>query len=471
MGLFSLNWFKTKQVDELSLLKIEEQRIKNELLRKELTPTSTTAGTINVNYVDDSVKYKPYKFVKLVNSVLTIVLEDGSILSKPNATELDFLTARGASSEHELINIISDKTSSDVKTKEEKSASKTHAIIKGFQILSKLDDFEVKEGSIYLKGINRTLPPLLVEKFGQIAYQYLNGNPELAKWGKDLQQDEEYISLKRFFMWCCLNPRAEVADKLYDFLDRNEMKITKQGFFIALRNVVTTDSSDPELVDAITNAYNKIKAVWKKKPSEFWLIENEGEYFIEKNQQGHHSGDIIGNLQDLYLDLPNMKGNRYTDNWTHTFDIRIGQVVSMPMKDCNWSTQDCAASGLHFAGHTAPYVLCGDTTVFTLHNPMKVVGIGEEKGRCYEYLPFMTTSVKEADEIMNDEAFDFLQLDEQYALNELATLKIRVAEGFTAETTKYQFNLPAISTMEINSIIDSLDAMKNEISNRISILD
>ena len=81
-------------------------------------------------------------------------------------------------------------------------------------------------------------------------------------------------------------------------------------------------------------------------PSEFWLIENEGEYFIEKNQQWHHSGDIIGNLQDLYLDLPNMKGNRYTDNWTHTFDIRIGQVVSMPMKDCNWSTQDCAASGL-----------------------------------------------------------------------------------------------------------------------------
>jgi 2-keto-3-deoxy-L-rhamnonate aldolase RhmA len=102
---------------------------------------------------------------------------------------------------------------------------------------------------------------------------------------------------------------------------------------------------------------------------------------------------------------------------------------------------------------------------------MKVVGIGKEKGRCYEYLPFMTTNVKEADEIMNDQAFDFLQLDEQYALNELATLKIRVAEGFTAETTKYQFNLPAISTMEINSIIDSLDAMKNEISNRISILD
>lgn len=374
MSLFSLNWFKTnKQLNELELLKIEEQRIKNDLLRKELNPVSTSAGTININYIEDA--YKPTKFVKLVNSVLTVVLNDGSILSKPNATQNDFISVQNASSEYNVISIITNCEVSSDRTKEEKTSQKIQAINKGFQILSKLDDFEVKEDSVYLKGINRSLPPLLVEKFGEIAYQYLNGNPELSKWGQDLYKNEEYIGLKRFFMWCCLNPRAEVADKLYDFLDRNKMKITKQGFFIALRNVVTTDHSDPELIDAITNAYNKIKAVWKKKPSEFWLIENEGEYFIEKNQQGNHSGIIIGNLQDLYLDLPNMRGNRYTDNWTHTFDIRIGQVVSMPMQDCNWSTQDCAASGLHFAGHTAPYVLCGDTTVFTLHNPIDFCGL------------------------------------------------------------------------------------------------
>ena len=55
-------------------------------------------------------------------------------------------------------------------------------------------------------------------------------------------------------------------------------------------------------------------------------------------------------------------------------------------------------------------MLCGDTTVFTLHNPMKVVGIGQEKGRCWEYLPFMTSSVSEAEEIMMSEDFDFLEL-------------------------------------------------------------
>jgi hypothetical protein len=143
----------------------------------------------------------------------------------------------------------------------------------------------------------------------------------------------------------------------------------------------------------------------------------------------------------------------------------------MPIDECNWSTQDCATAGLHFAGHTAPYVLCGDTTVFTLHNPMKVVGIGEEKGRCYEYLPFMTTNIQEADEIMNSRDFDFLQLDEQYAINELQSLEEKVKAGFAAEAKKYDFNLPHISASEIKNIVASLEDMRGEIANRVNHID
>jgi hypothetical protein len=139
----------------------------------------------------------------------------------------------------------------------------------------------------------------------------------------------------------------------------------------------------------------------------------------------------------------------------------------MPSEDCNWSTQDCATAGLHFAGHTAPYVLCGDTTVFTLHNPMKVVGIGTEKGRCYEYLPFMTTTVNEADEIMKSGEFDFLQLDEQYAINELDYLEQRAKDGFVQEFSKHTFDisLPALST--IKNIVASLEKMKHELKSRV----
>jgi hypothetical protein len=321
-------------------------------------------------------------------------------------------------------------------------------------------------------------------------------------------------------MWCCLNPRAEVANELYRFLTDNSFKITKQGFFVALRNVVTLHGS-PELVYFVSNAYNKVKAVWKKNPDDYTIFLEEGEYkLVHKDNltkiEAHTTttcpdclgdggwededawedgewvecercngtgevaeytyneewpidhGQKIGTLTEIYLDLPNREENRFTDNWTKTFDIRVGQVVSMPKEDCNWSTQDCATAGLHFAGYTAPYVLCGDTTVMTLHNPMKVVGIGTEKGRCWEYLPFMLTTVQEADQIMNDRSFDFLQLDEQYAIRELESLAEKAKEGFATEAKKHEFNMPSISAAEINAIVLNLSEMKAKITNRVN---
>lgn len=79
----------------------------------------------------------------------------------------------------------------------------------------------------------------------------------------------------------------------------------------------------------------------------------------------------------------------------------------------------------------------------------------------------MTTSVEEADEIMGSEYYDFLQMDEQYAIDELNKLENEVKNGFVAETTKYEFNLPKISTREIKDIIGSLSDMKNEIRGRV----
>jgi hypothetical protein len=107
----------------------------------------------------------------------------------------------------------------------------------------------------------------------------------------------------------------------------------------------------------------------------------------------------------------------------------------------------------------------------TLHNPMKVVGIGTEKGRCWEYLPFMLTTVEEADQIMNDRSFDFLQLDEQYAVRELESLTEKAKLGFISEASKHEFNLPTLSSEELRNIVSSLEEMNKEISNRIVTID
>ena len=345
---------------------------------------------------EENTQEKPYLNVKRVNDVLTIVLNDGTVVSKPNSSDEDFIRAKNANTKAEILNIVMSTEARLDKEKAEYELARIKALKKGMQVLEGLSDFEVKEGSVYLRGTNRSMPQLLVEKFIEIVDQqkYYTGFGDLEA---ALRENAEYQAHKRFFMWCCLNPRAEVAHELYRFLTENSFRITKQGFFVALRNVVTLHGSN-ELVQFVSNAYNKVKAVWKKSPSDYTVFLQNGDYKLVHNEDLHESkivecddcggdgeywddeeneyvtcgscegegqyemavsvnhGELIGGLTDLYLDLPNRHENRFTDDWTKTFDIRIGKVVNMPKEDCNWSTQDCATAGLHFAGHTAPYV-------------------------------------------------------------------------------------------------------------------
>jgi hypothetical protein len=463
MSIFSLSWFKRQS--ELENLVIEEQRLKNEILKKELG-------------VD--LDKKPYLNVKLVNDSLTVVLNDGSVLSKPNATKDDYYAAVSARTEGSLYSICADSTVMEEKRKQEAEIARIKAVQQGIKRLEGLADFEIEGNSVKLAGTGRTMPQLLVERFIQIVDSY-----DLDPYN-DVTDDEEYQALKRFFMWCCLNPRAEVANDLYDFLNKNSFRITKQGFFVALRNVVTLHGG-VELVQFVSNAYNKVKAVWKKSPDKYTvflengvyklvhvddLYETIGDYdedgdFYEDDVTIDH-GEKIGNLTELYLDLPNRHENRFTDAHTRTFDIRVGQVVNMPPQECNWSTADCAHAGLHFTADEINYVGCGDQSVLILINPMKVVGIGEAKGRCYEYLPIMTVSREESTEILHDLDFDTLELDEAFAIHELENLAEKVKGGFVIEATKHQFNIPAMTHVQIENIVASLEEMKNTLSKRVS---
>jgi len=499
--MLSLKWFKS--AIERTIEKVVENKIDqafNELDREEGHIPSSTTSSYTTAMVD-----KPYLNIKMVNDTLTIVMNDGSIVTKAPATSEDFNLARACTSEACLLDLVSSDEIKQQRRKAEAEYEKAKAIQRGAQYLATLEEFEMKDGSLYLKGINRTLPPLLVEEFLDVVGRY-NGT-----------DNDEFKALQRFFMWCCLNPRAEVADKLFNFLKKNAFSITKQGFFVALRNVVTLHGST-ELVHFVSNAYNKVKAVWKKNPTDYFVFLQNGDYKLvhkdamfrdelttcsycdgtgtvpssEDDEEGFDDdytccecdgegqyvdttrvdhGEEIGNLTELYLDLPNRSENRFTDAHTRTFDIRIGRAVNMDPNACRWNTDDCGAEGLHFTSDEIHYVGCGDTSVLVLINPMKVVGIGESKGRCWEYLPIMTVPREEATEILHDLDFDTLQLDDSYAVRELDGLADKAKEGFTAERKKYDFNIPAISAVEVYTIVKSLDEIKQEISKRIVEID
>ena len=515
--MLSLKWFKS--AIERTIEKVVENKIEqafNELDKEEEVKYPYFNPKINWNSngttlvaSSSSTSYtKPYLNIKMVNDTLTIVMNDGNIITKSPATSEHFNAARDCKTESCLFDLVSTQEIKDERRKAEAAYEKAKAIQRGAEYLATLEEFEMKNGSLYLKGINRSLPPLLVEEFLEVVGKHGNTN------------SDEFNALHRFFMWCCLNPRAEVANDLFNFLKKNSFSITKQGFFVALRNVVTLHGST-ELVQFISNAYNKVKAVWKKKPDEYFVFLDKGEYkmvhedaiykeetctcsycdgsgtipcddydedYAEDGEDScdccecdgcgefteavcQQNGENLGNLTELYLDLPNRAENRFTDAHTKTFDIRIGRPVSMPMEECNWSRADCAHAGLHFTSDEIHYVGCGDTSVLILINPMKVVGIGDSKGRCYEYLPIMTVPSDEATEILHDLDFDTLELDESYAVRELDNLVEKAKEGFTAEAKKYDFNLPALSAVEVYTIVKSLDEIKKEISKRIVTID
>ena len=354
----SLDWFK--QTAESAITKVVAEKLES-LMQEEQLDTMCAPK-------------KNYLRVQIANDTLTVVLMDGSVLSKPGATEDDYYAVIEAKDAYEIHAIVGSK---DVVADVEKvraEAARIKALQKGIESLASLPDFIVDGNSVYLTGTSRSMPQLLVEKFIEIVdrvkdYRGFGFTPDL------LNEHDDYLAHKNFFMWCCLNPRAEVANELYRFLTDNSFKITKQGFFVALRNVVTLHGS-PELVYFVSNAYNKVKAVWKKNPDDYTIFLEEGEYkLVHKDNltkiEAHTTttcpdclgdggwededswedgewvecercngtgevaeytyneewpidhGQKIGTLTEIYLDLPNREENRFTDNWTKTFDIRV----------------------------------------------------------------------------------------------------------------------------------------------------
>lgn len=443
----SLQWFKD-QITEVT------KNVAEKIVTKKLE------NLVEQLENEEVVEKKPYLNNLRTKENFIVVLKNGSILTKFGATDELVNKVKSAKSEAEVIELMSSEEVKKEKEEIKKQEEEIKLIQSNFDILVETGDFEVRDNSVYMVGINRSMPKLLVNRFTEVV------NDSKAHY-EILQEDERYVALKRFWYWTCLNSRAEVADKLYDFLERNSFKINKYGFFAALRNVVTINTEkDKELVDFVSNAYNKIKSIWKKNPGNFEVFDDNG-YVLAQGDKRHDYNKHVGNLRDLYLDLPNLAENRYTDDWTKTFDIRIGKAVNMKPEDCCWSTQDCAASGLHFTSDQINYVGCGDTSVLVLINPMTVVGIGEAKGRCYEYFPVMTVPREEATQILHDTDFDTIDLGEEYAAQQIEGLEERIKENIAAEAKKHEFNLPTISTKEITNIVKSLSEIKEELNNRV----
>lgn len=461
-NLFSLDWFKSERQIELETLKVKEQELKNKKLEKEVQNIGyTPEGHINVAFTE-----KLYTSLKLTNDVLTIVLSDGSVLSKSRATVADFNAIKQATNENDILFIMSSSEGINARKEEAAVIKKAEALNKGLISLTRFSDFIVKDDSLYMVGVeNRSIPQLLVERFLEVTEDFMGD--------LDLEYSIEYPPLKKFWLKCCLNPNAQSAEDLYVFLSHHQFKLDNHGNFYAYRRVVSKGHTDVDLVNFVSNAYNKVKAIWKKNPENYVIYSKLGEYQLVANDKlptdNNSYWQEVGNLKDLYLNLPNMSSNSYTSAHTGLEDYRVGSIMSMPRHLGDDNNQMSCSKGFHAASKAYDYSGFGDTPILVIINPMDVlsVPVGEEgKLRTCRWF-FAMTLTKEEEYILDDQDFDVSELGDIFEEQCGEDLENYVHNSFTEEVQRHTFTIPQMSHLQIKTIVKSLDEMKNEIEKRV----
>ena len=260
--------------------------------------------------------------------------------------------------------------------KAEKQAKVIENINNGYQSLINTGDFEVKEGSVYLIGINLTLPELLVTKLLEV----VDKNPD------------EYYGLINFWKWATLAGSSAAREDLFRYLQVQGLSVNKHGFFFAYRKIVSVKDSksalNKNLVEFVSASYLKIKSQ-KKSPKNFTICRGIEEYSCIATDRLIGTEIQAGNLFDLYQNLGNdeIQEQMFTDAHTHKFDIRIGREVTEDPAKCEWNNKiECAAS-LHVG---AKDFGCGDTSILVLVNPKNVVAVPSAdcyKMRVCAYMP------------------------------------------------------------------------------------
>jgi hypothetical protein len=450
---FLLSWFKSEKKKEMESLLVEEKKIEVELLRKQLEETN-----IEPEEEEPAVSTKPYIGLRLVNDILTVILADGSLITRPASTQLLFNLVRSSTTEAELLSHLNDvnvvKEIKEEKIKKEES-ERIGKLINDAILQS--GDFIEEGGSVYMKDIKRSIPPLLLEEFAELIYD----GTEEAK--------SQYEALKKFWVKCCLNPNARSAEDLYEFLTYHNFKIDKHGNFYAYRKVVSKSSAaDKFLIDFISNVYIKVKAVWKKKSEDF-RVEKVGEEYKFRKVTSTPEGIIIGNLDTLYKDLPNMAKNTYTSAHTGKEDYRVGDVISMPRYLGNDDNTVSCSRGFHAASKKYNYSGFGDTPILMIINPVDVlaVPVGEVgKLRVCRWF-FASTLVEEEKYILDDDDFDVTELGDIFEEKCMADLTEHVHNSFAEEVKRHTYTIPSISSTDIGDMVATLERMSSVVAKRV----
>lgn len=390
------------------------------------------------------------KVIKLRNT-LTVILNDGTVLTDNNCN----------ADKHQLVLDNQDNEDTvkfimipEMYKKREEIETKT----KMLSDISESDYMTVNGASIYIKSISELSVP---EDFAMA----------LHKAEEDENEDliQSYLN---FWTLTSMNPDSRVRGNMFWFLDRYGMTISKSGLFVAFRNVaLKSEGSDisSELAAFISDNYSKVKFRWKKSPANYFVIESDFADLILVKDPSEYEEDglVVGRLDKLYEELGNAEvAPVYTDVYSRTFTIKIGEPVTMPREKCDPVQTNTCSSGLHVAGKEwlqSNYF--GDTGLMVLVNPADVVAVPPQdsygKMRVCAYYPVQIVGVNEKGGIEMEDIEDGFE-------DNFIDIITYDGEINNEDTSNYSISIPDTPELSRSRIMNRLQDIKQSISNKLS---
>lgn len=372
-------WLNSKEREELIALR--EEKIKNE--QEKWWQKATEIIKIGENPYAKPIK--SYSKLFLVNDILTIVFNDGNVISKTGVGVDVVENIKNALSEKEIISLLSYKEP----VKNDSPIEKKD--------LSILDDRFVVEGErVFLKGVGLQIPNVIVENFIEILEKLLDERLDLES-GEKLE--DRFNRLKFFWLKLATSPNAKIREQVLTYCKTNDLKISKRGNIIAYRRVNKWNNVDDTKLNEFVDAeYTKVKTVWKKKAIDFevWKNTNEKHSYIIVNDPAklaingreEFTWEFVGNLAELKANGCAEKVQLYTSQHNAgKYTFAIGDVYEADEDDIDLDASICHSGGLHFASVDYNYSGYGNVGVCVLINPSKAITIplGElRKGRTVE---------------------------------------------------------------------------------------
>ena len=370
----------------------------------------------------------------------------------------------------EIIRLLSHK---EEKVEENKIEQEEKEIVSNFlDVFEGVDDFEVRGNSVYFKGITSVeIPSLIVGRFIELISS-INSLKEQSLSGYTtfdienplkLRLEQEVNSLKAFTLKLLLNPIQESREHALEFVRNFDIKMTNTGNLVMFRRILSKCNSNKDLIDFVSKQYLKVKS-WKKSPKNYEVFDDNG-LIIAQGDKRHDFNNHKGNLADLYNNLSELKENRYTDNHTQTYDIRIGATYKINDKDIDLNKNGSCGGSLHLAdGKVFSYSSFGDTPVCCLVSPQHIYkmdsGCSGKIGVKQMFIAAITEQDEEGNyvDIDNQDLVNFDELYHNESIEELLEALKTKSLGVTSVSD-------AVSEVSLKEVQNITNLLKNRVIN------